>query len=423
MKSGGADMPQSGGADILVCLSSLCLFLILLSSPAFAADPILKQYESKYYLIHTDLPPLEAREAQVRMTRMADEYLLRTAGFSGQIKERLPFYLYKNRADYEQAGGIENSGGVFDGERLMAVTLRREDGVISLATWHIVQHEGFHQFAHAVINRDLPMWADEGLAEYFGEGLFTGDGFVTGLIPQSRFIRVQKMLVEARAKPLAEFLAITREQWNAKIEMDHYDQAWSFVHFLAHGEDGRLQKAFTNYMRDVSRGEDTGKCYNRYLKTIPNLETRWRDWWISLPDHPTAEGYARAMLGMLTSFLARAHAQGQAFASFEELAKTPADNLKQPTEDWLPPTLFAMAVNESAKMRLGGASFIFVKPSDHIPSIVLTLKDGTKLAGRFSVTKDGRIDNVRTDVLVKVPVRLPAATQPAAPRPKGELLH
>src|SRR5258705_5217260 len=94
---------KSGGTDILLCFLSLCLFLILLSSPAVDAEPILKQYESKYYLIHTDLPPLEAREAQVRMTRMADEYLLRTAGFSGQIKERLPFYLYQNRADYERA--------------------------------------------------------------------------------------------------------------------------------------------------------------------------------------------------------------------------------------------------------------------------------------------------------------------------------
>jgi hypothetical protein len=420
MKHHWTSSKKSGGADILVCLLSFCLFFV---SPAVAAEPVLKQYESKYYLIHTDLPPLEAREAKVRMTRMAEEYLLRTAGFSGQIQERLPFYLYKNRADYEQAGGIENSGGIFDGQRLIALTLRREDGVISLSTWHIVQHEGFHQFAHAVINSDLPMWADEGLAEYFGEGLFTGDGFVTGLIPQSRLIRVQKLLAEARAKPLDEFLAISREQWNTKIEMAHYDQAWSFVHFLAHGEDGRLQKAFTNYMRDVGRGDEPEKCYNRYLKTIPDLEKRWRDWWINLPDHPTAEGYARATLGILTSFLGRAHAQGQAFASFDDLTKTSPDNLKQPAEDWLPPTLLAMAVSESAKMRLGGASFILVKSSaDHIPSIVLTLKEGTKLAGRFNLTKDGRIENVRTDVLVKAPARLPATTQPA-PRPKGEMLR
>ena len=45
---------------------------------------------------------------------------------------------------------------------------------ITAYTWHTVQHEGFHQFAHAVIGGDIPTWLNEGLAEYFGEALFTG---------------------------------------------------------------------------------------------------------------------------------------------------------------------------------------------------------------------------------------------------------
>src|SRR6266542_1457347 len=114
-----SEVMESGRAKILACL---LIFSLLLSPSAFAAEPNLRQYESKYYLIHTDLPPLEAREAQVRMTRMAEEYLQRTAGFAGQLKERLPFYLYKDRVDYEKAGGIENSGGIFDGQRLIALT-------------------------------------------------------------------------------------------------------------------------------------------------------------------------------------------------------------------------------------------------------------------------------------------------------------
>src|SRR5258706_9273589 len=331
-----------------------CTLALLACSSALvtAADPDLKTYESKYYVIHTDLPPAEAPEAQVRMTRMVEQYQTRTAGFAGQIKGRLPFYLYNDRADYARAGGVENSAGIFDGQRLVALTLRRPDGMISLATWHVVQHEGFHQFANAAIagGGQLPMWADEGLAEYFGEALFTGDGFVTGLIPQNRLTRVQKMFTEARDKPLADFLAITREQWNAKVEMQNYDQAWSFVHFLTHGEDGQFQKPFANFMHDLGTGADPEKTYDRYLGTIPNLETRWRDWWMHLPDYPTAAGYARATLGMLTSFLARTHAQGQAFADFEAFAKTPPDELQQPQADWLPSTLFSVAVVEASRM-------------------------------------------------------------------------
>ena len=361
--------------------------------------PALRLVDSKYYEIHTDLPELDAREAQVRMTRMAEEYRNRTAEFSGQIKARLPFYLYKDLQSYRAAGGAEKSGGYFDGEKLMAVTLRRRgaDGIIDLATWHIVQHEGFHQFAHAVIGGEIPMWADEGLAEYFGEGLFTGDGFVTGLIPQARLFRVRAALRERQFKPLRAFMAMTREQWNDRIEMQNYDQAWSLVHFFAHGEEGRLQKPFNTFMREVGRGGgDADQAFNRYLKPIPRLEERWRDWWLALPDDPTTEGYARATLATLTSFLARAHAGGQTFASFDALIKTPADQIKQQEDDWLPPSLFARAVEEAK----GNAEFVLVKSADRPPSIVATLKDGTRLAGRFAI-KDGHPASVRVEVLVK----------------------
>jgi hypothetical protein len=362
---------------------------------AFAAEPALRPYESKYYVIHTDLPDVDAREAQARMTRMAEEYRNRTAEFSGQIKSRLPFYLYKDLQGYRAAGGAEKSGGYFDGEKLMAVTLRRGDGLIDPATWHIVQHEGFHQFAHAVIGGEIPMWADEGLAEYFGEGLFTGDGFVTGLIPQARLVRVRAALRDHQYRPLREFVAITREQWNARIEMKDYDQAWSLVHFFAHGDEGRLQKPFNTFMREVGGGGDADQAFNRYLKPIPRLEERWRDWWLALPDDPTTEGYARATLATLTSFLARAHARGQAFAGFDALIKTPADQIRQQEDDWLPPSLFTRAIEEAK-----GAEFVLVKSADRPPSIVATLKDGTRLAGRFAI-KDGHPESVRVEVLVK----------------------
>jgi hypothetical protein len=381
-----------------ICHCALALFI---ASSTLAAEPDLKTYETRNYLVHTDLPPAEAREAQVRMNRMAEEYAARTPGVSGQIKDRLPFYLYKNRDDYTRAGGIENSAGVFDGARLTALTLRRADGMISLATWHVVQHEGFHQFSHAVIGDQLPMWADEGLAEYFGEALFTGDTFVTGLIPQNRLTRVQKMFTQATDKPLAEFLAIPREQWNAKVEMPNYDQAWSFVHFLLHGEDGRLQKPFASFMHDVSTGGDPEKAYRQHLGAIPNLETRCRDWWMHLPEYPTTEGYARATLSILTSFLARSHARGQVFADFDVFAKTPPEELKQPDADWLPPTLFTVAVVEAARMRSEGDALVLIRSADHPPSIALTLSDGTKLAGTFDIAKEGKIAGVRVDIVSK----------------------
>src|SRR5262245_11386770 len=84
-------------------------WLILLCNQANAQ---LKQYDSPYYVIHTDLTGDDVKEASVRMTRMAEEYYNRTRDFSGQINSRLPFKLFKNRKDYIAAGAPAGSAGV-----------------------------------------------------------------------------------------------------------------------------------------------------------------------------------------------------------------------------------------------------------------------------------------------------------------------
>ena len=41
--------------------------------------------------------------------------------------------------------------------------------------WHVAQHEGFHQFAWSRFAEDLPVWVNEGMAEFFGESVIVGD--------------------------------------------------------------------------------------------------------------------------------------------------------------------------------------------------------------------------------------------------------
>src|SRR5690242_10590675 len=94
---------------------------------AKSAPVELKTYETRYYVIRTDLNEEQAKEAAVRMTRMAEEYVRRTQGFSGKITQRLPFYLFRHEEDYEAAGGPAGTAGVFTGEKLMAWAGDRPD--------------------------------------------------------------------------------------------------------------------------------------------------------------------------------------------------------------------------------------------------------------------------------------------------------
>src|SRR6476620_4471469 len=81
-----------------------------------AADADLKEYDSKYYTIYTDLPEAGVHEASIRMTTVAEAYSLRTRDFAGAIDRKMPFYLYKNPEDYWKTGAPKTSAGFFNGE-------------------------------------------------------------------------------------------------------------------------------------------------------------------------------------------------------------------------------------------------------------------------------------------------------------------
>jgi hypothetical protein len=368
----------------------------------------LKAYQSPYYRVYSDLEEERVNEALLRMTRMAEEYHERTREFSGVIREKFPFYLFKEANDYFQAGGMPGSAGVFmvdgDGARLMAIAGKETGGF----TWHVVQHEGFHQFAHAVIGGELPTWANEGLAEYFGEGLFTGDGFVTGVVPPRRLQRVQEAIKNKRFKSIQSMMLLSHRQWNQEMNSANYDMAWSMVHFLAHGEEGRYTTAFSSFVKDIGRRRPWDKAWEANFGSAEGFEKKWSEWWLAQRPDVSRDLYVKATVATLTSFLGRAAGSKQTFDNIEEFARAAKEgSVKTPQEDWLPPGLLAASVGLMERMQapaprkeagepeksengapkpaaVGGIKFELASNPAKQPSIVVTMKDQTRVVGIYN---------------------------------------
>lgn len=300
--------------------------------------------ESPYYKIKNDLPDDRMREVYIRMTRMYEEYQQRTAGFSGQNRGMLSFELYTRREDYHAAGGMPGSAGVFMsggllGSRLMAIAGGRN----SDSTWHVIQHEGFHQFASAVIRGNLPPWVNEGLAEYFGEAIFTGDSYVAGIVPNDRLKELQGMIAKDASKPLYTMLTMTHMEWNSALDHRNYTQAWSMVQFLAHGDDGKYQKPLVQYMNNLSAGAKPQSAWTNVFGTdTAAFEKRWKEYWSDLKPNSTQHLYDEAAQRALTSILARALLNGQKFETAEDFLKAcEAKKIDIPlsAKNWLPVAL------------------------------------------------------------------------------------
>jgi hypothetical protein len=352
----------------------------------------LKEHSTRYYVIHTDLDEDVVREATLRITKMAEEYARRTKAFSGKITSRLPFYLFRHAEDYHAAGGLPGSVGVFTGKKLMAVAGEQ----VTERTWKTIQHEGFHQFVRAVITGDIPVWVNEGMAVYFEEAVFTGDGMVSGLIPQDRLERVRRQIKEGDFKSLPEMMQLGRRSWNLQMSGQNYDQAWSMVHFLAHADGGKYRPHFDGFLRDIGRNRlDWEQAWMaNFGPGTEDFEKAWRTYWTGMPDHPTKVRQAEAVVTILTNFFARAVSQDQQFENvdeFFEAART--GGLMAHKEDWLPTGLLRQALTGLEAM---GTWTLQEKPRG-LPQLVCRLDDGTVLTGTFKVAQS-RVKNVSTKV-------------------------
>jgi hypothetical protein len=364
------------------------------SSTQAASQPMtlparMRRFDTPYYILWTDVSDEEAREADLRLTRMFEEYQRRTAGFAGQVKEKLPFYLFRREGDYNAAGGPAKSAGVFiqrrDGsKRLMALAGERADR----GTWSVIQHEGFHQFVAASIKYELPAWANEGLAEYFGEGEWTGDGFVTGLIPEQRLRQVRVGIV-SRFKPFRALMNLSDDAWNRDLNEANYDEAWSMVHFLANADNGRYQGAFLQYMTAVSKGVPGVQAWEAaFGRDVDAFQGKYVQWWGALPDHPTQLGFYRVLMQTETSFLARAVILRQSFPDAQTfVTKYQPPGFVASRDLWLPPKLFTDW--REAASNVGQWTF-------EGPRLVLQLPNGGRLVGSFTVA-NGRVRQVAVD--------------------------
>jgi hypothetical protein len=191
---------------------------------------------------------------------------------------------------------------------------------------HVVQHEGFHQYAHAFFGNELPPWLNEGLAEFFGESVVEGRSVIVGQASPSAVDQVRASVEQGRTIPFRDILGMDDAHWTEAVRAGNarqqYVQAWSMVHFLVYAENGRYEPFFTNMLRLLNDGV---KPYDAMVRAFsldsePELrafETRWKDY--ARNAKPGAYVAARGRLEFLAEGLRVLWAKGVKPASMDEL--------------------------------------------------------------------------------------------------------
>jgi hypothetical protein len=269
-------------------------------------------FESRHYRITTDADKALAMEIAAHMDAVHAEYSRRFADFrGGGTVQKYPLHVYALQEDYLKflrGHGINGagSGGMFfkaPTGTALATFLEKQ----SLPrVFHTLRHEGFHQFAFHKIGPDLPVWCNEGLAEYFGEAVMVRAGprpdqqvLRTGQIPVTTLAQVQAAVKADRHIPFEQLITMSDEEWSNRVKRGsaslQYEQSWAIIHFLV--SDPKYQRPLINYLMMVSKGTPSRDAFARSFgaANYKLFEEAWKKWIVTAEPNPEKIAAMRLM--------------------------------------------------------------------------------------------------------------------------------
>lgn len=278
---------------LLIALSCL--------APCALAEGV-RTFNTRFYRVVTDTDDATANEIAHYMDRVFAEYARRLSAFEAQRDDTSTLFLFESEHAYlaflDKVGfDASNTAGVFfsrAGETGLATFLNGQAREQMLST---LRHEGFHQFAHSRIGTDLPIWVNEGLAEYFGHGVMVGGAggrLRVGFAPAAPLERVRMAVRNDYWYAFPEMLAMTSDEWSATVRKGGpnasllYDQAWLMTHFLAHADGGKYAAAYERYLKLVAEGTGSLAAFERAFGAADTtaFENVWLSWIDTLEPDP-----------------------------------------------------------------------------------------------------------------------------------------
>lgn len=286
-------------------LTLLPAFCCLLSC-AVAAAQDLKTYSTPHYEVHTNLPRDEAEVYATHMHRVFENYRKRFDDFQMRNGQTMPLYLFRSQQDYERFMAqydikAAGSGGMFfvdpRVQGLATFTAERSRS----QTFAVLQHEGFHQFAYHYIGTDLPIWLNEGIAQYFEDGVLIHGSMTLGLSNADRIERVRRAIRDNTALPIDRVLNITPEEWHRTLSTNPdeaallYAQSWSMLYFMLHVDGGKHQKRMTQYLKLVADGTPSEQAFEDAfgVDDLAAMQSNWRRYALSQQPDPINAAISR----------------------------------------------------------------------------------------------------------------------------------
>jgi cytochrome c-type biogenesis protein CcmH/NrfG len=245
--------------------------LCLLSASALAIEPP-REKERWTTLAIDELTVYSSADDSTTRSVASDLVRLRGAlGVVTKLKVRSPLptrvFIFGDRRSFDQycqaaIGRFDNLSGVFLSDRdgnhvLIAGSSKGVD--------RVVYHELTHYFLRNTVSSQVPLWFNEGLAEFYSTFSASRDAVAVGL-PVAEHLA---WLHQQPLIPLKELFSIThdsKEYHEGNRQGVFYAESWALVHYLMIGNPARRDQLGT-YVGLVASGKSIDDAFHAAFHT------------------------------------------------------------------------------------------------------------------------------------------------------------
>ncbi len=253
-------MPSCRARGLLVLLA-----LNLAPSPNLPAASWPDQYQSGQFLYHADFP-LAADRALLDSIPHVQAQLVHLLGIQPS-QEPIYVFLFARRSTYEAY--LQQYFPTAPPRKALFIK-GRGPGMVFVYRGENFAVDLRHECTHAILNAALPvvpLWLDEGLAEYFE-------------VPAQRrrhgspHLRSVRLAAWVGKVPRLEDLERLSEM--SEMGRSEYRNAWAWVHFLLHGPPA-ARAELRNYLADIQALTPPGQLSQRLRARLPDVERHFAE--------------------------------------------------------------------------------------------------------------------------------------------------
>ncbi len=250
----------------------LLAFCFVLSALAKASDNPWLEIRSQHFRILTDGNEKDARHVARELEQMREVFANRYPSF--RLDSGPPLSIFAPRND-ETADSLDPTFGSEKAQsgvlgiyyeqwekQYAAFRLHKAEvssaGMDGASSMNVI----YHEYVHSILHRNtrwLPIWLDEGLAEFFGSTHFDGQNALVGY-PSPRLVEVKSMPLI----PVDTFLGVgpgSPYYHDSRLAGQFYAQSWITVHYMEQGKDMEEGKKLEQFFGLIDQGMDQKKAF------------------------------------------------------------------------------------------------------------------------------------------------------------------